>query len=174
MLLAFALNGLFMQTCYRAGLAPERDAIGAELVTLSQRNALVTYEVLGHLIRLQSACALADYAAADHHAAAADALAVRHELPLVAVFTGWYAALREDTPAAYRSAAVLLDNAGRPGLDQGLLPLALACWSIRHDRPIPPADYGPHTPWIRPLLLSDLNAVPDPPPLGYSWRHTGL
>ncbi|WP_329482388.1 hypothetical protein OG555_09215 [Kribbella sp. NBC_01484] len=52
MLLAFALNGQFMQTCYRAGLAPERDAIGAELVTLSQRNALITYEVLGHLIRL--------------------------------------------------------------------------------------------------------------------------
>ena len=170
-LLAFALNGLFMQTCYRAGLASERDAIGAELITLSQRHALVTYEVLGHLIRLQSACALADYPAADHHAAAADALAARHELPLVAVFTRWYAALREDTPDAYREAAALLDDAGMPGLDQGLLPLALACWAIRHNRPIPPADYGPHTPWIRPLLLTNpaaaaraLEAIPDPPP----------
>lgn len=155
-LLAFALNGLFMQTCYRAGLAHERDAIGAELVTLAQRHDLFTYEVLGHLIRLQSACARADHTTADDHAAAADALAARHELPLVTVFTRWYAALRDDTPESYRAAAALLDGAGMPGLSEGLLPLALAAHAVRHDEPIPEADYGPHGPWV--------HGSPDPPP----------
>jgi DNA-binding SARP family transcriptional activator len=155
-LLAFTLNGVFMQTCYRAGLAPERDSIGAELVTLSQRHNLFTYEVLGHLIRLQSACARADRTAADEHAAAADALAARHELPLVEVFTRWYAALRDDTPESYRAAGALLDGAGMPGLSDGLLPLALAAHAIRHDEPIPEADYGPHAPWIK--------GSPNPPP----------
>ncbi|MFF0265310.1 BTAD domain-containing putative transcriptional regulator [Kribbella sp. NPDC004536] len=142
-LLAFTLNGVFMQTCYRTGLASERDAIGAELVTLSQRHNLFTYEVLGHLIRLQSACARADHTSADEHAAAADALAARHELPLVAVFTRWYAALRDDTPDAYRAAAELLDGAGMPGLSDGLLPLALAAYAVRHDEPVPEADFHP-------------------------------
>ncbi|NUR95778.1 MAG: SARP family transcriptional regulator [Kribbellaceae bacterium] len=142
-LLAFTLNGVFMQTCYRAGLAPERDAIGAELVTLSQRHNLFTYEVLGHLIRLQSACARADHTAADEHAAAADALAARHELPLVAVFTRWYAALRDDTPESDRAAAELLDGAGMPGLSEGLLPLALAGYAVRHDEAVPEVDYRP-------------------------------
>ncbi|MGW7679399.1 AfsR/SARP family transcriptional regulator [Kribbella sp. NPDC054772] len=155
-LLAFTLNGVFLQTCHRAGLASERDAIGAELVTLSQRHNLFTYEVLGHLIRLQSACAHADHAAADEHAAAADALAARHELPLVAVFTRWYAALREDTPDSYRAAASTLDGAGMPGLSAGLLPLALAAHAVRHNQPIPEADYGPHAPWVQ--------GSPDPPP----------
>ncbi|TDW88609.1 BTAD domain-containing putative transcriptional regulator [Kribbella sp. VKM Ac-2566] len=155
-LLAFTLNGVFMQTCHRAGLAPQRDAIGAELITLSQRHNLFTYEVLGHLIRLQSACARADHTTADDHAGAADALAARHELPLVAVFTRWYAALRDDTPESYRAAAALLDDAGMPGLSAGLLPLALAAHAVRHGEPIPTADYGPHAPWVY--------GAPDPPP----------
>ncbi|TQJ18242.1 DNA-binding SARP family transcriptional activator [Kribbella jejuensis] len=142
-LLAFTLNGVFMQTYYRTGLAPERDAIGAELITLSQRHNLFTYEVLGQLIRLQAACARADHTAADEHAAAADALAERHELPLVAVFTRWYGALREDTPEAYRAAAELLDGAGMPGLSDGLLPLALAGYAVRHGEPVPEAEYRP-------------------------------
>jgi hypothetical protein len=155
-LLAFTLNGVFMQTCHRAGLAPQRDAIGAEIITLSQRHNLFTYEVLGHLIRLQSACARADHTTADDHAGAADALAARHELPLVAVFTRWYAALRDDTPESYRAAAALLDDAGMPGLSAGLLPLALAAHAVRHGEPIPTADYGPHAPWVY--------GAPDPPP----------
>ncbi|ETK37736.1 AfsR/SARP family transcriptional regulator [Microbispora sp. ATCC PTA-5024] len=93
-LLAFALNGAFMQTFHRAGLAPERDGIGAELVDLSARHGLVTYEVLGHLVRMQARSALADFDGADGHAAAADRLSERHELPLVGVFTRWYRALR--------------------------------------------------------------------------------
>ncbi|MER7188313.1 hypothetical protein ABT404_54175, partial [Streptomyces hyaluromycini] len=93
-LLAFALNGVFMQSCTRAGLAPRRDAVGTELVALAARHGLVTYEVLGHLIRVQARAALADFSTADEHAAAADRLADRHELPLVRVFTEGYRALR--------------------------------------------------------------------------------
>jgi len=124
-LLAFALNGLFMQTFYRTGLALERDDIGAELITLARRHDLTTYEVLGHLIRLQARSALGDFKGADEHALAADELAQRFELPLVAVFTTWYRAMRAGDEAEYRKAAVLLDGAGMPGLAEGLLPLAL-------------------------------------------------
>ncbi|MFD7501662.1 BTAD domain-containing putative transcriptional regulator [Streptomyces sp. NPDC059850] len=133
-LLVFALNGAFMQACTRAGLAPRRDAIGAELVAVAARHGLVTYEVLGHLVRLQARCALGDFAAADGHAAVADRLAARHELPLVGVFTEWYAALRlaaagrtARAEAAYRAAAGRLAGAGMPGVERGLLPLALLC-----------------------------------------------
>ncbi|RJL36078.1 AfsR/SARP family transcriptional regulator [Bailinhaonella thermotolerans] len=95
-LLAFALNGAFMQSFGRAGLAGRRDEIGAELVALSARHGLAGFEILGHLVRLQARCALADFAAADEHAAAAERLAERHERPLVEVFTTWYHALRLD------------------------------------------------------------------------------
>ena len=174
-LLAFALNGLFMQSFHRAGLAPERDAIGAELIALSARHGLVTYEVLGHLVRLQARSAAGDFAGADEHAAAADRLAERHELPLVGVFTQWYRALRlamfgqPGAEAAYREAAVLLDGSGMPGLERGLLPLALL--SLNGS----PAgdDSGPYEPWVRPLALlaegrraeaaEALEETPDPP-----------
>ncbi|MDX6353827.1 MAG: hypothetical protein QOF98_730 [Streptomyces sp.] len=189
-LLAFALNGVFMQTFHRAGLAPRRDAIGAELVALSARHGLVTYEVLGHLVRLQARSAPADFAAADRHAAAADRLAERNELPLVGVFTQWYRALRlaarEPVPtagtlaeaeSAYRQAAARLDGAGMPGLERGLLPLALLSLRVRPARPLPPldesTDWGPYEPWARPLVLlaqhraADaalaLRDLPDPP-----------
>lgn len=195
-LLAFALNGLFMQTFHRTGLAPDRDAIGAELVTLAARHGLITYEVLGHLIRLQARCALADFPGADGHAAAADLLAERHELPLVGVFTRWYAALRPaanglipEAEAAYREAAVRLDGAGMPGLERGLLPLALLCLRVQDGHRTPanagepaPAiagagdestDWGPYEPWARPLVLLSrgrrdeaaeaLRRLPDPP-----------
>ncbi|MEV8313955.1 BTAD domain-containing putative transcriptional regulator [Streptomyces sp. NPDC059900] len=173
-LLAFTLNGLFMQTFSRAGLAARRDAIGAELIALSARNGLTTYEVTGHLIRLQARSALADFEGADSHARAADLLAVRHELPLVGVFTDWYAALRlaatGQTPAAetaYREAAARLDGAGMPGLEHGLLPLAQLCLRLGSGRHTPNdlrfeeswaesdgrADWGPYEPWARPLLL---------------------
>ncbi|MFE2492590.1 BTAD domain-containing putative transcriptional regulator [Streptomyces scopuliridis] len=185
-LLAFALNGVFMQSFHRAGLASRRDGIGAELVTLSARHDLVTYEVLGHLIRLQARGALGDFPGADGHAAAADRLAERHELPLVGVFTQWYRALRlaetgrapmAEVETAYREAAARLDGAGMPGLERGLLPLALLCLRVRHGRPAPTderTDWGPYEPWARPLVLlaqdrhdaaeAALREVPDPPP----------
>ncbi|MBY8870463.1 winged helix-turn-helix domain-containing protein [Micromonospora sp. PLK6-60] len=183
-LLAFALNGTFMQTFHRAGLAAERDAIGAELVALADRHGLVTFAVLGHLVRLQARGALADFAGADGHAAAADRLADRHELPLVGVFTGWYRAMRYAAtgapPAAaeagYREAADRLTGAGMPGVEGGLLPLALLCLRVWHRLPPDVAadtDWGPYAPWARPLvLLADgrareaaaaLRRVPEPP-----------
>ncbi|MBE1536608.1 AfsR/SARP family transcriptional regulator [Actinomadura algeriensis] len=183
-LLAFALNAVFMQTFGRAGLAPERDRIGAELVGLAARNGLVTYEVLGHLVRLQARSALGDFGGADRHAAAADRLAERYERPLVEVFTRWYAALRlaaggappEAAEAAYRDAAALLPDAGMPGMAAGLRPLALLSVRVLHDLPARTdvTGWGPYEPWARPLvLLADgrdgeaaaaLRRVPEPPP----------
>ncbi|WP_435839846.1 AfsR/SARP family transcriptional regulator [Streptomyces canus] len=182
-LLVFALNGLFMQTFERAGLAARRDRIGAEITEVAARHGLFTYEVLGRLIRLQARCATADFTAADRHATAADALAERHELPLVAVFTTWYRTLRTATTgppqlgeSAYRVAAKSLEGAGMPGLERGLLPLALLCLRLHHGLPVtadPHTDWGPYEPWARPLLLLAegrdqdavrlLASVPSPP-----------
>jgi hypothetical protein len=172
-LLAFALNGAFMQSAHTVGRAAARDAIGAELVGLSARHGLTTAEVLGHLIRMQARAAFAGFPAADRHAAAADALAARHELPLVEVFTGWYRALRTAWhdpaagEAAYRRAAGLLDGAGMPGVHEGLLPLALLTLRIRRGLPMVEDDWGPYEPWIRPVVSRSAKAlreVPDPPP----------
>ena len=153
-LLALALNGRFLQTCHRAGLAPDRARIGEELLDLTRRHGLVTFEVLAHLILLQARTALADLTAADHHAAAADALADRHDLPLVGVFTAWYGALRlavtgrrHEAAIAYRAAAARLTGTGMPGVERGMLPLALLSLGEAPD-----ADYGPYEPWARPLL----------------------
>ncbi|MEU1801157.1 BTAD domain-containing putative transcriptional regulator [Streptomyces sp. NPDC019937] len=187
-LLVFALNGAFMQSCTRAGLAPRRDAIGAELIAVAARHGLVTYEVLGHLVRLQARGALGDFPAADGHAAAADRLAARHELPLVGVFTEWYGALRLATAgraaraeAAYRAAAGRLEGAGMPGVERGLLPLALLCLRLSRGESAreaargvdPGADWGPYRPWAEPFALlgggdaagarAALRALPEPP-----------
>ncbi|AQU67850.1 AfsR/SARP family transcriptional regulator [Streptomyces niveus] len=186
-LLAFALNGAFMQSFTRAGLAPHRAEIGAELVALGARHGLVTYEVLGHLISLQAYGALGDFRSADAHATAADRLAARHELPLVGVFTRWYGALRlaasgdlAGAGPAYESAAADLPDAGMPGLTHGLLPLALLSLHLAdgprvpaRDAVDPAADWGPYRPWItpldalasgdRPAARTALRALPDPP-----------
>ncbi|MFI8003730.1 BTAD domain-containing putative transcriptional regulator [Streptomyces sp. NPDC086010] len=182
-LLAFALNGTFMQSFRRAGLADRRDAIGAEIVTLAADHGLVRYEVLGHLIRIQARCAFADLAAADRHAHVADELAARHELPLVSVFTTWYRALRtattgtpEAAEAAYEEAASALNGAGMPGLEAGLLPLARLSVRLRHGlspQEEADTDWGPYEPWVRPVLLVEagrrdeaaevLHVLPSPP-----------
>lgn len=161
-LLAFALDGRFMHTFQRTGLAPERARIAAELIDVASREHLVVFEVLGHLIGLQARSALGDLAAADAHAADADRLAERYDLPLVGVFTQWYGALRlaigggdaEAAEAAYRAAAARLAGSGMPGIHEGLLPLALLCLRLTHGRPPPPdQDWGPYEPWVTPLLL---------------------
>ncbi|MGW3510876.1 BTAD domain-containing putative transcriptional regulator [Streptomyces sp. NPDC000994] len=183
-LLAFALNGTFMQSFWQAGLAARRDAIGTEIVALSAHHGLVRYEVLGRLIRLQARCALADLASADRHASAVGVLADRHGLPLASVFTTWYRALRTATSGsreaaedAYEEAAGSLRGAGMPGLERGLLPLARLCVRLRHGAPPTgvdeKADWGPYEPWIRPLLLAEggrteeagaaLRAISSPP-----------
>jgi hypothetical protein len=159
-LLAFALNGVFMQSFWRTGLAPERDAVGAELVGLG----LPAYAILGHLVRLQSARALGEPDRAEEHARAAEELGRRWESPQVAVFTAWS---RARTAEEYAAADALLARAGMPGMHAGLLGLALASLG-RHD-----ADAGPCTPWLAPLALlargreddarAALAGVPDPP-----------
>jgi DNA-binding SARP family transcriptional activator len=131
-LLALALNGRFLQTFERAGLAPQRAGIGRELVTLAAgHDDLVTFEVLGHLILIQAYAALADFRVADRHAAAADRLAERFDLPVVSVFTDFYRALRlavagrrDEAEAAYRTLAARLPATGMSGMG-GVLPLAL-------------------------------------------------
>ncbi|TDC51501.1 SARP family transcriptional regulator [Jiangella ureilytica] len=199
-LLAFALNARWAQTFQRAGLAPERDAIGAELVAVSAAHGLPAFEILGRLVRMQARAGLGDFAAADEHAAAADDLARRHERPLVGVFTRWYRALRlaaaggeetfDEAEAAYADAAALLEGAGMPGVERGLLPLARLCLRVWRDRPLSVfadvTDWGPYAPWARPLVLlaagrvgeaaQALAAVPEPPPgllLEALWCLTG-
>ncbi|MCP2244306.1 BTAD domain-containing putative transcriptional regulator [Lentzea aerocolonigenes] len=158
-LLAFALNARFMHTFNRLGLAPERAAIGRELVELAAAEGLVTHEVLGHLILVQAGAALAEFEAADRHAAAADELARRHDLPLVGVFTDWYAALKlaaagrvADADRAYRAAAARVRGTGMWGMERGLLPLALL--SLHGTSTVDLSDdWGPHLDWVRPLVL---------------------
>ncbi|WP_017539169.1 AfsR/SARP family transcriptional regulator [Nocardiopsis halophila] len=187
-LLAFALNAVFMQSCTRAGLAGRRDAVGEEVAALGARHAMPTYEVLGRMIRMQARAALGDLRGADGHAAAVDRLSEQNELPLAPVFTQWYRALRTavsgtvaDAEEAYRAAAARLDGAGMPGVEQGLLPLALLCLYLTEERAVSPAvarapaeaDWGPYRPWVEPLLLlhagaagqarSAVRALPEPP-----------
>jgi len=166
-LLGFALNGVWMQSFSRTGLAAQRDAIGDELVTLATRHGLVNFEVLGRLIRLQARSGLGDFTGADRQAAALDQLGEVHERPLVAVFTRWYRAMRTaaataDTAASeegYRQAAALLDQSGMPGVARGLLPLALLCLRVWRREPASfpgDTDWGPYHAWARPwLLLAD-------------------
>jgi hypothetical protein len=183
-LLAFALNGVFMQSFGRAGLAPERDRVGAELVEVATRHRLPAYAILGHLVRLQACSALADFEGADEHARAVDALAERNERPLAGVFTDWYRAMRsavigdpiEEVGAAYRAADSRLHGAGMPGVQRGLLPLALLCLRLERGAALGFADdtdWGPYGPWVRPVLLAwagreaeaaaALRRTPEPP-----------
>ncbi len=99
-LLAFALNGVFLQSFGSPGLAAVRDGTGAEILDLATRHELPNFAVLGLLVRLQSASALGDLDTATSYAEAADRLAATTEAPLVPVLTGWFRA----RAAAARSA----------------------------------------------------------------------
>ncbi|GGZ28930.1 BTAD domain-containing putative transcriptional regulator [Streptomyces poonensis] len=188
-LLVFALNGVFLQSFSRPGLAAVRDVIGAEILELATRHGLPRFAVLGRLVRLQSASALGDLDAAAVHAEAAEQLAVTAESPLVPVLTGWFRArataarsTEPGGPAAataashYRAAEDALRTAGMPGLHRGLFPLALLGLRLLHDRPAPTdphLDWGPYRPWAEPLLLlshdrpeearTALASAPEPP-----------
>lgn len=188
-LLVLALNGVFLQSFARPGLAAARDRTGAEILDLATRHDLPNFAVLGRLVRLQSASALGDLDAAASHADAADRLAATTEAPLVPVLTGWFraraTAARSTEPggptaataaAHYRAAEDALRPAGMPGLHRGLFPLALLGLRLLHDRPAPTdphLDWGPYEPWARPLVLlaqnrgeearTALAALPEPP-----------
>ncbi|GHF22800.1 hypothetical protein GCM10017786_66070 [Amycolatopsis deserti] len=168
-LLAFALNARFMQSFERAGLAPERARIGRELVELAQRHELVTFEVLGHLVLMQAASALADFPAADGHAEAADRLGDKHEIPLVGVFTQWYRAMRtsaagQPAEAAYRAAAARLAGTGMSGVDSGILGFALLCDRVQRGVDVGrDLDFGGYEPWCRPVVSDDGSEIPPSP-----------
>ncbi|MFG1927110.1 BTAD domain-containing putative transcriptional regulator [Cryptosporangium sp. NPDC048952] len=168
--LAFALNARFMHSFGRSGLASERARIGAELVELSARDELRTFEILGHLIAMQARSALADFVAADEHADTVDRLGERYQSPLVTVFTDWYRAMRasvvgrSDAAALYRAAAVHLGGTEMSGMDRGIAPFARFCEASRRGEPLAPfagEDFGSFTPWTRPFLHADLAPAPD-------------
>jgi hypothetical protein len=55
---------------------------------------------------------------------------------------------------AYRAAAVRLEGAGMPGVERGLLPMALLCLRLGPEAEVDPdADWGPYRPWVEPLAL---------------------
>ncbi|MEV7046400.1 BTAD domain-containing putative transcriptional regulator [Amycolatopsis sp. NPDC051061] len=171
-LLAFALNARFMHAFHRAGLAPERVRIGRELVDVAATHALVTFEVLGHLVLVQAHAALADLPAADRHAEAADRLADDHDLPLVGVFTQGYRAMRAgitDDPtaeAAFRSVAARLTGTGMTGLEDGILAVTLLCHHLQRGDSLDAdvrQDYGTYEPWCRAVVEPGPREVPDSP-----------
>ncbi len=171
-LLAFALNARFMHAFHRAGLAPERVRIGRELVDVAAAHALVTFEVLGHLVLVQAHAALADLPAADRHAEAADRLADDHDLPLVGVFTQGYRAMRAsitDDPAAeaaFRAVAARLTGTGMTGLEDGILAVTLLCHHLQRGDSLENdvrQDYGSYEPWCRAVVEPGPREVPDSP-----------
>lgn len=184
-LLAFALNGTFMQSFERCGLASRRADTGAELTALSVTHGMPNHEVLGRLVRMQALAALGDTAGADAEADAADRLASRHERPLAGVFTSWYRALRVcetdgwgRAEPLYREVLRATAESGMPGLAHGAPALVALVPVLRGDGlPAPGAfdgiDPGPYEPWLRPLLLAGegrtgeargaLATVPRPP-----------
>ncbi|MGF0118194.1 BTAD domain-containing putative transcriptional regulator [Promicromonospora sp. Marseille-Q5078] len=192
--LARALGAAALHACGRAGLAPVRDALGAELVDVAARAGLATDEILGHLVRVQARSALGDVTGAVAHAAAAQRLATDHERPLVEVLASWSAVVRaavEGVPDArvddaVRAAAAGLGGTGMSGLESGLETLALLCLRVGRARPdagavagdpedpAAAAAWGPHRAWVLPWALLGagregearraLAGVPDPPP----------
>ncbi|MFE2302900.1 BTAD domain-containing putative transcriptional regulator [Streptomyces sp. NPDC059445] len=170
-LLAFALNGAFMQSFADCGSAATRDALGEELTRLAVEHQMPGHEVLGRIVRLQALAGLGELAAADAEAEEIDRLAHRNERPLAGVFTAWYRALRtcetEGWPAARSPyARVLAETAdcGMPGLVQGAAVLVALVPVMRGDTPLDPQDFahldaGPYRPWLDPLLLVESGAV---------------
>ncbi|KQX65436.1 AfsR/SARP family transcriptional regulator [Streptomyces sp. Root1310] len=184
-LLAFALNGAFMQSFADCGSAARRDALGTELTRLAVDHQLPGHEVLGRIVRLQALAGLSHFTEADAEAREIDRLADRNERPLAGVFTAWYRALRlcetDGWEAARpRYARVLAETAdcGMPGLTRGAAALVALVPVMRGDTLPDPGDFagldpGPYRPWLDPLLLAAsgdterarqaLGTVPRPP-----------
>jgi DNA-binding SARP family transcriptional activator len=161
--LALALDGRFVQSFQRPARTGERHDLATELVDLATRHDLPAFEILGHLIEIQVHAARGDAEAGRHHVAAVERLATIHETPLVHVFTAAYRAMlvAQESPdpaeaaRAYRAVAADLAGAGMPGVEAGLLPVALLSLRLRHGRPAPTdpgLDWGPYRSWAQPLL----------------------
>ncbi|MFH9467849.1 BTAD domain-containing putative transcriptional regulator [Streptomyces clavifer] len=185
-LLAFALNGAFMQSFGRCGNCTGRETTGRELIRLSGDHGLPGHEVLGRLVRLQALAGLGDLDAAEKEAEATDRLAARSERPLAGVFTSWFRALRTCETEGWATARPLYARAlestadcGMPGLARGAHALVALVPVMRADGALPsPDDFagldtGPYRPWLEPLLLAGsgaadqarraLDRVPRPP-----------
>lgn len=147
-LLCFALSALYMQRFETAGLARARESIAAEIVTTARAAELPTFEIHGHLIRMQALCALGDIAAAALEAAAVDVLAARHERPLAIVFTAWFRRVFAGATATPPSGSEM------PGFANGITALADLASALRGGTELPDGDFGPYEPWVRPLLLA--------------------
>ncbi|GAA3882801.1 BTAD domain-containing putative transcriptional regulator [Leifsonia kafniensis] len=166
-LLCFALSARYMQNFETTGLARDRERLASELIAIAQAAELPTFEIHGHLIRMQALCALDDINAAAAEADVVDALAAQHERPLVTVFTSWFRWTFTDaaeTPPTGRE---------MPGFSRGIVALAHLTHALRADADLPDGDFGPYEPWARPLLLARagrreeaaaaLEALPAPP-----------
>ncbi|MFF5897621.1 BTAD domain-containing putative transcriptional regulator [Streptomyces argenteolus] len=170
-LLAFALNGAFMQSFGSCGSAARRAELGGELARLAAAHQLSGHEVLGRLIRLQACAGLGDLDAADAEAAEIDRLAHRNERPLAVVFTSWYQALRICETHGWAAARPRYErllgttaNHGMPGLTGGLAALVALVPVMRGEALPDPGDFsgldtGPYRPWLAPLLLAASGAT---------------
>ncbi|WP_343053987.1 AfsR/SARP family transcriptional regulator [Actinomycetospora corticicola] len=148
--LRHALAGRVVQAFHRPGSAPERVALGTEIVDLAVRGEDPTSEILGHLVLLQARSGLGDLDAAAGHAEVLARLGERHESPGVAVLLEGFAAMRAGREEDHRATAGRLAEAGMPGVGNGLPALALA--GLRLQRGDPPGDLpdaGPYAPWVR-------------------------
>ncbi|MFC5824295.1 BTAD domain-containing putative transcriptional regulator [Nonomuraea insulae] len=117
-LIAAALSGRLRQS-YDIPAVDTRESIGRELLEVAQRSGQMATQALAHLVLLECAAARGEFATADEHAAAADALAKQYDLSAPAAVVVWYAGQRlmisgdyEGAERAYREAARMTARAG--------------------------------------------------------------
>ncbi|MBO0901451.1 winged helix-turn-helix domain-containing protein [Cellulomonas sp. zg-ZUI22] len=146
-LLCLALSGRSMQRFGRAGLAGDRERIGAELVAAARRAESTTFEICGRIVRLQALCALDRLDEAAAEADAVDALAAAAERPLASTFTDWFRHGFADAPEPAAPAEM-------PGFSRGIVALSRLTRAVRAGADLPDGDLGPYEPWARPLLLA--------------------
>jgi DNA-binding SARP family transcriptional activator len=114
-LLAMALIGRWTES-FRSHGPDERLRIAGELLTVSGKP--VTAEATARAMLMAASCGIADFLAADWHAAEATRIARRHRLPTIEAAVALYRAMRtalNDDPAAaelYRKAARQLGGFG--------------------------------------------------------------
>lgn len=114
-LLVMALAGSWAQS-FRSGGPDERRRIGGELLAVSGKPA--TAEAAAQAMLMSASCGAGDFRAADRHAAEAERIARRYQLPTIGVATGLYRAMRtalDGDPAAaerYREASRQLGTFG--------------------------------------------------------------
>ncbi|MEV0232610.1 BTAD domain-containing putative transcriptional regulator [Nonomuraea sp. NPDC050786] len=117
-LIAAALSGRLRQS-YDIPAVDSRESIGRELLEVAQRSGQMATQALAHLVLLECAAARGEFAVADRHAAAADALAKQYDLSAPAAVVVWYSGQRlmiagdyAGAERAYREAARMTARAG--------------------------------------------------------------